>query len=116
MAKYRNAKQWLQIDCGQLTIIKGIATQGRREANQYVKTYVLSYSVKGARYKPYISYGGVKVRKRENDMQGEEEVVLTKCVARKNLGIAVIIIKDGNEDAKKKDNVIKKNRKYSVNV
>lgn len=64
VAKYRNAKQWLQIDCGQLTVVKGIATQGRREANQYVKTYVLSYSVKGARYKPYVSYGGVKVRKR----------------------------------------------------
>ena len=102
VAKYRNNKQWLQIDCGQLTVVKGIATQGRREANQYVKTYVLSYSVKGARYRPYVSYGGVKVRKRENDMQREEEVVLTKCVARKNLGISVTIIKDGKEDAKKK--------------
>ena len=48
-------------------------------------------------------------------MQGEEEA-LTKCVARKNLGIAVTIIKDGNENAKKKDNVIQKNRRYSVNV
>ena len=117
VAKYRNNKQWLQIDCGQLTVVKGIATQGRREANQCVKTYVLSYSVKGARYKPYVSYGGVKVRKKENDVQGEENVLLTKCVTRKNLGIAVTIIKDVNENAKKKkDDVIQKNRKYSVNV
>ena len=79
VAKYRNNKQWLQIDCGQLTVVKGIATQGRREANQYVKTYVLSYSVKGARYKPYVSYGGVKVRKRKWHARGRGSSYKMRC-------------------------------------
>ena len=62
VAKYRNTRQWLQVDLGQLSIIKGIATQGRREAHQYVSRYTLSYSVKYIRFRPYVAYGRVKVR------------------------------------------------------
>ena len=62
VAKYRNTRQWLQVDLGQLSIIKGIATQGRREAHQYVSRYTLSYSVKSIRFRPYVAYGRVKVR------------------------------------------------------
>ncbi|CAH3022884.1 unnamed protein product [Porites evermanni] len=61
VAKYRNTKQWLQVDLRQLSIIKGIATQGRREAHQYVSRYTLSYSVKGLRFRPYVAYGRIKV-------------------------------------------------------
>ena len=62
VAKYRNAKQWLQIDLKQMGIIKGIATQGRREAHQWVKSYTISYSRRGLRFKMYNAYGRVKVR------------------------------------------------------
>ncbi|XP_027046430.1 uncharacterized protein LOC113674157 [Pocillopora damicornis] len=61
VARLRSANQWLQIDLGQSSIIKGIATQGRREANQYVRSYTLSYSRFGMRFKAYVSYGRVKV-------------------------------------------------------
>ena len=62
VAKYRNVRQWLQIDLRQLSIIKGIATQGRREAHQFVKSYTISYSVKGLRFRMYSAFGRVKVR------------------------------------------------------
>ena len=61
VARYRNTKQWLQIDLRQLSIIKGIATQGRREAHQYVSSYTLSYSLKGVRFRMYSVYGRIKV-------------------------------------------------------
>ena len=61
VAKYRSSNQWLQIDLRQMCIIKGIATQGRREAHQWVKTFQLSYSRYGTRFRSYVSYGRVKV-------------------------------------------------------
>ena len=64
LAKYRNTRQWLQIDLRTISIIKGIATQGRREAHQWVKSYTMSYSVKGLRFRPYVAYGRIKVRQR----------------------------------------------------
>lgn len=39
-----NEFQWLQIDCGSWTKISAVATQGRQDADQYVKTYTLSFS------------------------------------------------------------------------
>lgn len=62
MAKYRNQKQWLQIDCRQMSIIKGIATQGRRAAHYWVSSYDLSYGVDGRRFKAYSVGGRIKVR------------------------------------------------------
>lgn len=61
VAKYRNTKQWLQIDLRQMCIIKGIATQGRREAHQWVSSYVVSYSKDGRRFRAYAVGGRVKV-------------------------------------------------------
>ena len=62
VAKYRNTKQWLHIDLGQMSIIKGIATQGRREAHQWVSSYVLSYGKNGRRFRGYSVGGRFKVR------------------------------------------------------
>ena len=61
VARYRNTKQWLQVDLRQISIIKGIATQGRREAHQWVRSYHLSYSRFGIRFRAYVAYGRVKV-------------------------------------------------------
>ena len=61
VARYRNTKQWLQVDLRQMSVIKGIATQGRREAHQWVRSYHLSYSRFGSRFRAYVAYGRVKV-------------------------------------------------------
>ena len=61
VAKYRNTRQWLQIDLRQMSIIKGIATQGRREAHQWVISYILSYSKDGRRFRAYSVGGRLKV-------------------------------------------------------
>ena len=68
MAKYRNQKQWLQIDCRQMSIIKGIATQGRRAAHYWVSSYDLSFSVDGRKFKAYTVGGRVKVRYSSNQL------------------------------------------------
>lgn len=62
VARHQNTKQFLQIDLRQLSLIKGIATQGRREAHQWVKSYTLSYSRTGLRFNMYAAYGRIKVR------------------------------------------------------
>ena len=61
VAKYRNTNQWLQIDLGQMSVIKGIATQGRRESHQWVSSYILSYSKDGHKFKAYSVGGRLKV-------------------------------------------------------
>ena len=61
IAKYRNTHQWLQIDLGILSRVKRIATQGRYDANQWVKSYTLSYSNNGARFYPVKQGRNVKV-------------------------------------------------------
>lgn len=53
IAKYRNANQWLQIDLGAKSRVKRISTQGRYDANQFVKSYTVSYSQKGDKFVPY---------------------------------------------------------------
>ena len=68
MAKYRNQKQWLQVDCRQMSIIKGIATQGRRAAHYWVSSYDLSFSVDGRKFKAYTVGGRVKVRYSSNQL------------------------------------------------
>ena len=42
-ARVNNKGQWLQINLGNKARVTGIATQGRRDANQWVTSYVLSY-------------------------------------------------------------------------
>ena len=53
VAKYRNTRQWLQVDLGTVSIVKRIATQARYDANQWVTSYTVSYSNNGVRFYPY---------------------------------------------------------------
>ena len=39
-----NEFQWLQVDFGSWTKVSAVATQGRQDADQWVKTYRLSFS------------------------------------------------------------------------
>ena len=59
--RQRNRKQWLQVYIGVLTRVKGVATQGRQDANQWVKSYKLTYSQDGTRFVPYKVGRRVKV-------------------------------------------------------
>ena len=53
VSRYRNHRQWLQIDLGATARVKRVATQGRYDANQWVTRYTVSYSYNGVRFRPY---------------------------------------------------------------
>ena len=55
------AGQWYQVDFVELMRVKGVATQGRQNTNQWVRSYTVSYSVDGMSYTPYRQGRGVKV-------------------------------------------------------
>ena len=45
--------QWIQVDLGKITKIARIATQGRQDAAQWVKSYSITYSLEGGPFLPY---------------------------------------------------------------
>ena len=47
VAAHGDTKSWLQVDLGKNAMIKKIATQGKRGAYQWVKTYTLSSRANG---------------------------------------------------------------------
>ena len=47
VAAHNDSKPWLQVDLGKDAMIKKIATQGKRGAYQWVKTYTLSSRANG---------------------------------------------------------------------
>ena len=62
VARYRNTRQWLQVDLGTVSLVKRIATQARYDANQWVTSYTVSYSNNGVRFFPYKQSRRTKVR------------------------------------------------------
>ena len=61
-ARHNNIYQWLQVDFGLQATLTEILTQGRNNANQWVKTYTVSYSNDGLNFFAYRVDGVVKVR------------------------------------------------------
>ena len=61
--KTNNNNQWLQIDLGNPTTVTKVATQGRQDANQWVTSYSLSYSLTGSYWVQYTVRGNKKVMK-----------------------------------------------------
>lgn len=51
--KTNNRYQWLQVDFGRPTRVTKIATQGRKDARQWVTQYTLSYSQDAAVFIDY---------------------------------------------------------------
>lgn len=49
--------QWLQVDLDRYTVVTGIATQGRNDANQWVTSYILQYSEDGVTFVNYKEQG-----------------------------------------------------------
>ena len=60
-AKQNNAHQWLKVYFGKWVKITRMSTQGRQDANQWVKKYSLSYSYDGVWWYPYIVKGKLLV-------------------------------------------------------
>lgn len=60
-ARKNNRRQWLQVKLRRRARITGLATQGRQDLNQWVKSYSISYSLTGRSFRPYKENGRVKV-------------------------------------------------------
>ena len=57
-----NVNEWLQVNFGRETTLSKVATQGRYDADQWVMSYILSYSVDGSHWAWYrLSDGHIKV-------------------------------------------------------
>ena len=56
-----NRRQWLQVKLRRRARITGLATQGRQDLNQWVRSYSISYSLTGRSFRPYKENGRVKV-------------------------------------------------------
>ncbi len=61
-ARRRDQNQWIQVDLGKEDVVTAIATQGQSNADQWVKTYSLSYSLNGKNFDCYKMNGIVMVR------------------------------------------------------
>ena len=60
-ARTRNKIQYLQIYLGTPKRVKGIATQGRQDSDQWVKSFSVSYSARGNRFVPIKESGRLRV-------------------------------------------------------
>jgi hypothetical protein len=61
-ARQRDQNQWIQVDLGKEEVVTVIATQGRSNADQWVKAYSVSYSSDGQSFDYYKVKGTVMVR------------------------------------------------------
>ena len=52
---------WLKVDLKSNATLRVIATQGRSDANEWIATYEVSYSIDGLTYEKYEENGEVKV-------------------------------------------------------
>jgi hypothetical protein len=63
IARPSNTNQWLQIDFKYRATVTEILTQGRRDANQWVRSYTVAYSDDGINFKAYrVDKGQDKVK------------------------------------------------------
>ena len=89
MARTRNTKQWLKINFGYVTQFRGIASQGRSNSNQWVTSYVVTFSRYGNTYVTYKENKRVKVSaagdlqwKRSKHLAFADEVVFSFSLER----------------------------------
>ena len=52
-AGQNDQNQWIQVDLGEQKIVTKIATQGRNNHEQWVTSYVVSYSLNGQTFNQY---------------------------------------------------------------
>ena len=62
-AKKNNRRQFLQFDLRRPCEVVKVSTQGLYSGKQWVKSFYISYSQDKYRWRPYMQYGRVKVRR-----------------------------------------------------
>jgi len=67
MPKTADTSQWMQIDLGMKGTITAIATQGKPDADQWVKTYNIQYSMDGSSWSYYSPSGAIKAMTGNDD-------------------------------------------------
>ncbi|EDO48089.1 predicted protein [Nematostella vectensis] len=60
-ARTNNRYQWIQVYFPRPKTVTNIATQGRQDANQWVKSYYVTFSVNGVQFVPYKVKGKRKI-------------------------------------------------------
>ena len=60
-ARNNDRKQWISVDLGSLFTITQIATQGRNDIDQWVKSYRMDYKKYGQSWRHYVEDGRVRV-------------------------------------------------------
>ena len=60
-SRYNNQQQWLLFRFAKMAKVSRVATQGRMDANQWVKSYKLAYSLDGIFFQFYREHGQVRV-------------------------------------------------------
>ena len=68
--KAKSTNQWLQINLGEITAVTKVATQGRYNSEDRVKTYKLSYSVDGIHWTWYKQRAVDKVTRETPNVMG----------------------------------------------
>ncbi|XP_028411616.1 lactadherin-like [Dendronephthya gigantea] len=63
----KDLNQWFQVDFQRSTLVTGISTQGRTNLNQFVKSYIVSFSQAGDNFQIYTQEGKIKRFKGNND-------------------------------------------------
>ena len=58
-SRHNNPNQWLQMNFGKVAKVSRVATQGRMDSNQWVKTYRLAYSLDGVFFHHYPRVGHI---------------------------------------------------------
>jgi len=81
-ARHNNMQQWLQIDLLGVGRLTGIATQGRRDAHQWVTSYVLSYA-RQMKFVVYRQGGRVKVQLLVQTKNTDNKFVFCKMFAKR---------------------------------
>lgn len=61
-AGQNDENQWIQIDLDKILTLTKIVTQGRHNSDQWVKSYLVSYSLDGQTFQNYKIDGADKVR------------------------------------------------------
>ena len=83
-AKRNDRNQWLQVDVRRPTRITKVTTQGRYDANQFVRNYYLYYSQNGRTFLPIKEGGKIKVWKTEVFLSNFMQYGMVKLKALKS--------------------------------
>ena len=54
-AKVNRFGEWIQVDIGKMTEVTGVATQGRQDADEWVRSYILLFSHDGSTFTNYLA-------------------------------------------------------------